>query len=357
MPEIKNLDRSNYSDEPNFFSNEYLRDKKWYWQSEPDTNTVFIHHMNRYGFRDREWKVTKPMNKKRALFIGDSFVEGIMANQYESIPEVFRQQSLNTFETMNAGALGRGMNTYLQTASDLIPIYKPDVAFLCIYANDLSNKKPYIPEYFLVPEFYSWYTPRLFVLLDQAVNNTPILFRWHNNKQSFFAKNEEKLTIEEFESLLPHVKPSLLKAIKDQTFVSYRVDALKKEVYYLKTKPELGDAIPYFKFICEQHNVTPVVVYIPSKNQVSKHYLKYEKLLNLQFYKDSLDLTNNRFQIHQHVLKKECDNYDVPFFDFTETVKHEEQNNNHLYWNYDEHMKAKGYKLLGETLWGKWKNL
>ena len=156
VPEIKNLDRSNYSDEPNFFSNEYLRDKKWYWQSEPDTNTVFIHYMNRYGFRDREWKVTKPMNKKRALFIGDSFVEGIMANQYESIPEVFRQQSLNTFETMNAGALGRGMNTYLQTASDLIPIYKPDVAFLCIYANDLSNKKPYLPEYFLVPEFYSW---------------------------------------------------------------------------------------------------------------------------------------------------------------------------------------------------------
>lgn len=359
VPEIKNLDRSNYSDIPNFISNEYLRDKKWYWQSQPDTNAIFTHHMNRYGFRGHEWKIAKSSNIKRALFIGDSFIEGIMAEQDETIPEVFKRYSSNSFEVMNAGALGRGINTHLQTATDLIPIYKPDVAFLSIYANDLSDEKPYIPEYYLIPEYYKWYTPRLYVLIDQALNNTPILFRWHDNTQSFFSgaeKNEKELFTKEYrEKLLPHVTPELLKAVKNGTFVPYRIDALSKEVTHLSTLPQLGDAIPYFKYICNKNNVIPIVVYIPSRNQTTNYYLKYERELNLQYFKDTLDLTKPRYQAYQHALFRECEKHGVRFFDLTKTVKNEEAKNNHLYWNYDEHMKAKGYQVLGVTIWKKWK--
>lgn len=359
VPEIKNLDRSNYSDIPNFISNEYLRDKKWSWQSLPDTNTIFIHHMNRYGFRDHEWKIAQPSNTKRALFIGDSFIEGIMAEQHETIPETFKNYSSNTYEVMNAGTLGRGINTYSQMATDLVPIYKPDVAFLCIYANDLSNKKPYIPEYYLIPEYYKWYTPRLYVLIDQALNNTPILFRWHHKTQSFFSgaekSEQEVFTKEDREKLLPHVTPELLKAVKKGTFVPYRIDALRKEVTHLSTLPQLGDAIPYFKYICNNNNVIPVVIYIPSRNQTTKHYLKYERELNLQYFNDTLDLTKPRYQTYQRALQKECNTHDVLFFNLTQVVKNEETKNNHLYWNYDEHMKAKGYQVLGKTIWKQWK--
>ena len=42
------------------------------------------------------------------------------------------------------------------------------------------------------------------------------------------------------------------------------------------------------------------------------------------------------------------------FIDLTPTVKRAEDSSNHLYWSYDDHMRGKGYLLLGNALWEKW---
>ncbi|MCB0600659.1 MAG: hypothetical protein KDC28_05505 [Saprospiraceae bacterium] len=87
LPEIKNLNRIdldvNVLQETHRI---YQRDQDWYWQSALDTEALFVHRMNQYGFRDQEWCVTKPHDVRRILMIGDSFVEGVMASQDQTIP-------------------------------------------------------------------------------------------------------------------------------------------------------------------------------------------------------------------------------------------------------------------------------
>ena len=92
LPEIENLNRIdldvNVLQETHRI---YQRDQDWYWQSSLDTEARFVHRMNRYGFRDQEWCVTKPPDVRRILMIGDSFVEGVMSSQDQTIPAYLHQ--------------------------------------------------------------------------------------------------------------------------------------------------------------------------------------------------------------------------------------------------------------------------
>ena len=57
------------------------------------------------------------------------------------------------------------------------------------------------------------------------------------------------------------------------------------------------------------------------------------------------------YQIHAKILKKTCHKLKIPFLDLTPFFKEYENKGMRLYWNYDEHMKGKGYLLTGEYLY------
>ncbi len=84
---------------------------------------ISLPRYNGYGFRDSEWTVKKATGKRRCLFVGDSFVEGIMAEQDQTIPEYFKKASSEkNLEIINAGMLSVGMKQYLQFLADAVPI-------------------------------------------------------------------------------------------------------------------------------------------------------------------------------------------------------------------------------------------
>lgn len=359
LPEIKNLDRKNYLNwHPDVNINNHLRNQKFYWQSEPDTNGIFKHNMNRYGFRDKEWLVEKGEDKKRAIFIGDSFVEGLMAEQVGTITEGFKKAAgEQNYEVLNAGMMGMGLNSYLQLLADIIPIFKPDIVFFCIYANDLGQKQVVSPDLYLEPEYYKWYKPRLIELFQQYSANGAVLFRWDNRIKPFLQKTpiiSNPWTKDE-KKLKPHVNPILAEAMKNGKFNPYRTNALIKEERHLKKEPKLGETIPFVQYFCNKFNVEPVVIYIPSRNQVTNYYHQFEKELCLLNYQDTIDLTKPAYQLHQQIVAKQCKDFNVRFIDLTEDIKEREAKGEHLYWNYDEHMRAKGYLLLGKTIWDRWK--
>ncbi|MDY8135852.1 hypothetical protein [Aquimarina sp. 2201CG5-10] len=357
--EIQNFDRINFM--KLYFDgagSSHSRDQTWEWRSFPDTSASFEHKMNLYGFRDNEWYIEKPKNKKRVLFIGDSFVEGVMAQQDETIPRAFEKASNNTYQSLNGGLLGCGLDSYLQLAADMIPVYQPDVAFLCIYANDLGKKPPKIPEFFLEPEYFNPYVPRLVEIINQSKKYGPLRFRWIKNKQPYLpaVPNETNPWSRLEDSLKYDVTPELADHMKASTFNSFLGNALFKEEKFLKSSPALGETVGFFKYICNQYNVKPVVVYIPSRNQVTDYYLQFEKQYCLNECADIRSLTTPDYQQHQQFLKNQCDYLQVPFIDLTTTVKTEEIKGEHLYWNYDQHMRAKGYRLVGETIWNQWRD-
>lgn len=359
LPELENFDRINYLVlDIEGGGSEHSRNQTRQWQSQPDTDVVFNHYMNGYGFRDNEWLVARQGSKNRVLFIGDSFVEGVMAEQDHTIPESFkRMANASQYEVFNGGMLGVGLDEYLQLAADILPLYKPDVAFLVIYANDLGQEAPVVPPFFLSPEYFSVYTPRLLELITQMNKNGAVPFRWNSIAKPYLVAETDPTSDwqKKLEVAKPHVTPQLFELMKSGEFNLYRTNALAKEERHLKLPPALGETIPFFNYTCSNAGVKPVVIYIPSRNQVTNYYHQFEREYCQVDCPDSIDLTTSEYQLHQQVLASQCKQFNVQFIDLTAVVKAEEMSGNHLYWNYDEHMRGKGYELLGITIWQQFK--
>lgn len=353
IPEFSNFDRVQYSSLAGSDDNaEFLRNKTWYWTSAPDTNTEFDHFMNQYGFRDKEWIRQKPEKKQRVLFIGDSFVEGVMSDQDGTIPSGFIQGAEKKYDVMNAGILGVGMNSYLQLLTDILPVYRPDQLVICIYSNDLlAETPPLIPTIRRDFKHYAPLRPRIFEFFNQRKNHGNLLPAWHSVRVPFlaatpaitnpFSTNEDILA--------PQVSKELIPLMKNGTFNAYRTGALLKEAEGLLRTPQLGDAIEYIQELCNEYEVKPVIVYVPSRNQVTDYYLPFERKYCLQC-SDTLKLSGPEFQTHQNYLGTKCMQNGIPFIDLTPNIRKEESKQHHLYWNYDEHMRRSGYLLLGRTI-------
>lgn len=356
IPELQNLDRINYMKlDPAQGSFEHSRNQTWYWESSLDTSFIFEHQMNRYGFRDDEWTVAHKTGKKRVLFIGDSFVEGVMAAQDATIPAAFEAESGHRLEVMNGGMVGVGLDSYLQFTADVVPTYQPDVVFFCIYANDLGQNTPSVPQYFLEPDYFNPWMPRLVEVIRQFTTRGPLLTRWGSSAQPYLptAENSANPWVEKKEELTPHVSPAVASAMQSGHFNPFRTNALAKEEKYFKQRPKLGETIPFLQYICAESRAIPVVVYIPSRNQITNHYRPFEQEQCVQC-PTQFDLTQPQYQLHQQVLAEQCAQFNVLFFDLTPVIKAEEQRGNHLFWNYDEHMRGAGYQLLGKTLYSSW---
>lgn len=358
LPEIENFDRSLYKGDSNVTnSNKHLRNQNWYWESSVDTSVTFLHEMNNYGFRDKEWKIEKEEGKQRILFIGDSFIEGVMSAQDETIPKAFEDAANNEYEVFNAGILGKGLNTYLQVLSDMGPVYKPDVVFFCIYANDLGQKAPVIPEYYLEPTYFNSFKPRLLEILHQYKARGPVFFKWFKKERPYLPKvpSESNPWTTNESGLKKHVTPEIAHAMKEGKFNPHRTNAIFKEEHYLKQQPILGNMFPYLKYFSDKFNIELVIIYIPTRNQVTNHYYQFEKELSQLHFNEHTDLTAPKYQLHQQILKKESKQYGLQFIDLTEEIKTKELQGEHLYWNYDEHMKGEGYELLGKSILKQWK--
>ncbi len=361
IPELKNFDRSYYmKDEIDNHNVAHQKNISWYWESTPDTNNRFIHYMNRYGFRDNEWKVKKRNGSQRFMFVGDSFVEGVMASQEETIPKGFRSfLERDNVEIMNFGMLGRGLNSYLKVITDAIPIFKPDVIMLCVFSNDLSDKTPLIPSGNLDPEYFNFFVPRIIELIREARKNRSINFRWFIPEKRFLPFVPEKqspLTKHEGE-IRKHVRADLVESMRRGRSNPFRTNQILREKEMLAKEPNLGNAFNYIKSYAELHEVELIIYYIPARSMITNHYYQYEKEYCLKECVDPIDLTSSSYQVHRKALKEKCESLDIPFLDLSNFIKEKESQNKHLYWNYDDHMKGESYLLLGQELHNFWSQL
>lgn len=359
LPELSNFDRINYiKEDSNLKRYNHLRDQHWYWQSSPDTNATFLHEMNRYGFRDEAWEVDKDPSRTRILFIGDSFVEGVMATQKETIPYGFWQSTKSEqLEVFNMGMMGSGLNSYLQLTTDAISTFKPDYLFFCISTNDLTQRPPIIPQLYLEPEYYNPYLPRLYQLILLIQENNPVSFRWFKQSKSFLPTKKSSTSPwhKNEQDLRKHTTPDMAEAMINGTYSPFRTNNLFHEEKNLKQVPNLGEILPFLKYFSDEFGVKTVIVYIPSRNITTRYYYQYEMEHCLIKCADTLDLTTEKYQIHRSTLIDQSFKHKIPLIDLTSIVKGEESAGNHLYWNYDDHMRSKGYLLLGASIYDIWK--
>ncbi|MCL5992398.1 MAG: hypothetical protein M1419_09915, partial [Bacteroidetes bacterium] len=108
IPEVTNFNRINYS--PVFFGTnpselKYLSNASFIWASDPDGVESLI-NLNLYGFRGNNFCIEPDPDKPRIAFMGDSFVEGYLAKEDETIISNFGKEVKlhgKNYELVNLG--------------------------------------------------------------------------------------------------------------------------------------------------------------------------------------------------------------------------------------------------------------
>jgi lysophospholipase L1-like esterase len=364
IPDILNFNRINYS--PVFFGAssqelKYLSNASFIWASDPDQTESLI-ELNLYGFRGKNFKAAPDPETPRLIFIGDSFVEGYLAKEDESISSNFKNEASKNDRNLNVINLGIGgtdFTNYCKLLSDAVPALLPDHVFIILHANDLPPQ-PYVQDVFdrhSVPEYSHCWVPRIYYVVSNFINGKTVPKRWESKPFTFFApvpapsnpwsNTETEARYNKF------ISAKVSQAMKKGRFNPFSVDEYTQFKDHLPLSFKITEHLNGIQNYMAKYGKKFYIVYIPSRNQVSDYYLQFQK----EFSSESslVPLTGPEYQIHAKIMKESCNSLGIPFYDCTEIIKIEENSGNHLYWNYDEHMHAKGYSLIGKHLYSWWK--
>jgi len=369
VPEIANFNRVLYSQmfhadskiltaERDIFDYPFLANASYIHASEPD-GQEFVHTLNLYGFRDRQWTVKKPAGSERFMMFGDSFMEGAMAADEFTIAEGFRhgaEEAGRNFDVMNLGVQAMGMPGYMNMMADAVPMFKPDHIVIVFFENDFYSPPPFHPGWVrgrgLVPEYNSPWTPRLFHLIRNLRRNQPNPRRWISKPFSFFAAVPDPANPFSDPRAEAHysqfVEPDLVDAMKRGRFNPFIIDEYPIDEEELRKPINLADYLINYQDFARKQGCRLWMAYIPINHQVSDHYIPFQ--LRFSHVKQGKSLMGPEYQIHRQTLATQCEALDIPLLDFTPMLREFESKGRRMYWNYDNHMKGESYFYLGYQL-------
>ncbi len=353
LPALKDFNRSQFVPRPpDVPSISPMRYERRTFESAPDTNHAFVHRLNGYGFRDRDWKVRKRPGKQRIMFVGDSFVEGAMVDEGQSIPDVFGTLDEAGAEIMNLGITGAGLPEYTRLIHRAVPLFQPDWLILVLFANDISNRHVARPTASTEATYYARWKPRLVEILEALAQGEPLTFRWHSPRPFMPAVPDPfNLWTKQEQDFAPHVLPELADYMRAGRFNTFRINYLAAEEKHLREKVDLLPWAHWLRDHLASYDTRVAICYLPSRSQITRRYYPFERQTCLQLCPDSLDLTQATYQQHAQSLANVCADMTWPFLDLTPVVKSYEERGQRLYWNYDDHMRKKGYQIVGEALY------
>ena len=336
-----------------------LRNARYRFESRPDEFS-FVHELNLYGFRDRQWRIQRRPGTTRVVFVGDSFTEGAGAPQNATLVDGFREAANDpSLETMNFGIQGTGVGHYFTLLGDVVPLFRPDQVVLVLMANDFGNMATPDPRMLLgrmgKPVVNSPWEPRLLRLVADLRSSGTIARAWHGTPFPFFAavpnpRNpwsdpRERRRLEQF------VKPELASAMMAGSLNPHLPLGHEAQHYWFPRPSPIGQQLAILRDYLAHHECRLAVVYFPARNQVTDAYLKFDALYNPP---PITSLTGPEYQRPAADTATACKALGVPFVDLTPPLRAWEATGRRCYWSYDNHPKAATYlevgRLLGEQL-------
>jgi hypothetical protein len=361
LPEIANFNRVDYSelrrgvrDQPPLM-NASIR-----WTSEPD-GASYVHALNLYGFRDgTTWRLRPDPRRHRVMFLGDSFVEGMMAGDHETIPSVFQgvrsvlwhSHGGTPIEAMNFGMGGTGLGHYLRLAAAAIPLFRPRTVVLILYANDLPP--PPLDPRWLSPSFhpvrFKRWVPRAAHVIRRTAKGRPVPRRWHTPPFSFFGAVPDPTNplSDRAPGYEPFIEPALLDAMKRGTLNPYLSDHLARSAEALRQPVDVRPHLEALAALARREQSRLRVAYLPHSLQVSDYYMTFARRYAVE--KTVSSLTDTEYQQHAVSLAETCRALSLPFLDLTPALRREEDAGRHLYWDYDNHMRPAGYAFVANAV-------
>ena len=360
LPQVSNFNRMDYSEVPAEFRlrRPVLMNASFRWTSEPD-GASFVHALNLYGFRDAStWCVSAPRRATRVMFVGDSFVEGVMAPDGATIPEAFARAAppSQPVEAMNLGVGGTGLSHHLRLMAAAVPLFRPRVVLLILYANDLPPP-PFDPRWVggsWRPVFFKRWLPRAAHVALRAWRGAAVPRRWHTAPFPFFGPVPDPTNplTDRAPGYEPLVEPALLDAMRRGALNPYLSDHLERSALDLLAEADATPHVRAARDLARAHGAALRVAYLPHSLQVSDYYMAFAR--RYAVVEPAASLTGPEYQRQAAALGRACAALDVPYLDLTSPLRHEEAAGRRLYWDYDNHMRPEGYAFVAATLAGWW---
>ena len=286
LPAIGNFNRIEYAltaISPSMRSKHYLMNSTLSWASEPD-HAGSTMHLNLYGFRDAQWDVLHK-RARRILFVGDSFVEGFMVADDETIPAVFARRARaagQAVEVFNLGIGAAGLSDYMKIIQDAVPALKPDEIVLVFYANDFAGEPPFTPERIrppFEPRYRPAWLPRIVQVTRRLIAGEPVALRWHGEAKPFLAAVPDPTNpwTTRGAELAPKVEPDIADAMRRATFNPHAVDELAEYAVSIPARRRRHDAsdVPP-RFSRRREACACRLAYLPYPAQVSDYYIPFK---------------------------------------------------------------------------------
>jgi hypothetical protein len=196
----------------------------------------------------------------------------------------------------------------------------------------------------------------LFTILEKRDSGAPIPFRFLPEERPYYkaVPDPSNPWTQKANEIRPHVTQKVAEAMQNGNFNFFRYNWILEEEKFLKAPIQVKDKLQYMQSVCKQNNCNLSIFYVPSRSQVSSYYYQFDRALCLQKCPDYMDLTTVQYHQHAKQIGQDCQQLGIPFKDLTALVRNEEKNGNRLYWNYDDHMKGKGYMMLGGEIYKNW---
>jgi len=329
-----------------------LRNVEILWISDPDGIEVGV-RLNLYGFRGPDFAIEKPADRRRVIFLGDSFVEGFGVTEEAAIPAAFERELADPeLEVLNLGVGGADLSWITALARDAIPLLAPDDVVLVVFQNDLPAR-PLDREHLSQPFEPVWrrLRPRLLTApLDLWRGNTPALF-YHRGPFPFFRAvphPSNPLTSDDGAELPPDIAEAMRAGRMNPFLPEVAAELEERLALELDDLARGRPHLAYLQSLCREHGASLLVGFIPETLTVSDHYYPFWQKLGATF--EASSLAAPRFRQQQRALGKAARDLGIPFVDTTDAVIAEEAQGRRLYFDFDTHMNEAGYALVAKML-------
>lgn len=354
LPEVTNFNRVNYAAFAREGASSFLAKRQpamnaaFRWNSKPD-HASFVSQLNLYGFRDRQWNVAPSQGTERVMFVGDSLTEGFMATDDETIARGYEKAARNDSEAMNFGIGGNGIPEYVALVRDGVPLFRPHRLIVALYANDLPLTDSVPPRKSLPFQRASMWKPRLLQIFERVSRHESVPRRWHSKPVLFVPVVPDPLNPwSDPPPEFSRVDPALAEAMRQGDFNPFVVDVLSKAATALREPIEMSETLRQLQSFSRGHGTELRLVYLPFSSQVSDRYVPFQQKYDT--HGGVVSLRDPAYQIHQESLRRSCAELAIPFLDLTPLLRAAEDKGEHLYWNYDEHMRGATYLKVGATI-------
>ncbi|MEM7475474.1 MAG: hypothetical protein AAF483_10820 [Planctomycetota bacterium] len=348
--------------------------------SSPDSFTA-VHRFNNLGFRGGPISL-QPRAKFRVLCIGDSWTEGVGANENETWPAQLGLTLPQEYEVLNLGDAGSEPDRYLDILLQVGVPLKPTHCIICVIPSDFwggfelpekleARDAPYDKFRERESTGANWcarYLPSMTYLVDRYQG------KWHDRDGFYWEAYElpvdwfvndlahkQQVDVDTarsmFEAHLSYVEPKCLEGMQSRTFNGHRVaqELWNRQAAFRCTTSDMGLTpaeleatvftwVQLYARTAKENSFLPTICFFPESGLVSR--TPCGPMID-KYYEDAPDITQDNSLAE--MLARVCREFpEITFIDCTESLR--QIADQRLFMRYDGHPNARAYKQAAMTM-------